>query len=90
MPEVSVLRLNDTSPVSKMARDASPIACWMVYLSFASCCPRMSRLDTNVRLWAKLKCPVLLLDLTVCVPWFQCNAALKGSLEPALGVSPFN
>jgi NAD(P)-dependent dehydrogenase (short-subunit alcohol dehydrogenase family) len=23
-------------------RDASPIACWMVYLSFASCCPRAS------------------------------------------------
>jgi short chain dehydrogenase len=42
MPEASVLRLNDTSPVSKMARDASPIACWMVYLSFASCCPRAS------------------------------------------------
>jgi hypothetical protein len=50
----------------------------------------MSRPDTDVRLWAKLKCPVLPLVLTVCVPWFQYNAALKGSLEPALRVSPFS
>src|SRR5260370_11480156 len=50
----------------------------------------MSRPDSNVRLWAKLKCPALPLDLKVCVPWFQYNAALKGSTEPALGVSPFN
>jgi hypothetical protein len=30
------------------------------------------------------------LDLKVCVPWFQYKAALKDSLEPALGVSPFS
>ena len=50
----------------------------------------LSRPDSDVRLWAKLKCPVLPLVLTVCVPWFQYNAALKGSLEPALRVSPFS
>jgi hypothetical protein len=50
----------------------------------------VSRPDSDVRLWAKLKCPVLPLVLTVCVPWFQYNAALKGSLEPALRVSPFS
>jgi hypothetical protein len=50
----------------------------------------LSRPDSNVRLWAKLKCPVLPLDLKVCVPWFQYKAALKDSLEPALGVSPFS
>jgi hypothetical protein len=50
----------------------------------------MSRPDSDVRCWAKLKCPVLPLVLTVCVPWFQYNAALKGSLEPALRVSPFS
>jgi hypothetical protein len=44
----------------------------------------------DVRGWAKYKCPVLPLDLTVYVRWFQCNAALKGSPEPALGVSPFS
>jgi hypothetical protein len=57
-------------------------------LAFNDCL--MSRPDTDVRCWAKLKCPVLPLVLTVCVPWFQYNAALKGSLEPALRVSPFS
>jgi hypothetical protein len=43
----------------------------------------VSRPDSDVRLWAKLKCPVLPLVLTVCVPWFQYNAALKGTCHDA-------